>query len=214
MNYQDFLSQHVDNFHSDHSLSLRPWHFIPTCHIVGFLARHIGQRNVERLAIIRRVNHDAIDHRSPIVNPRLEQARLLLQTLDDGRGDEVFNLDEHNAVLPGDLHLRRGRLMFHEFAILGIGTQFNHCDAIHGIFAFTQPVPILNPCLGSEFYAETNDSDGSILILSSIELSPQFFKVERSERMAEWDDLDQLLAKRAIKVGIRASPLYADVLTS
>ena len=80
------------------------------------------------------------------------------------------------------------------------------------IFPFAQPVPILDPGIGSQFLAEAHEDHATIFLWPRFQLSFHFFQIQRGERMSEGDDLRELPVHQAVKEAIGVRALDPDVL--
>ena len=76
----------------------------PTTKSVFFSGTSAGA-GVEDLTIVGRVDHHAVHHRPPVNDRWLEEPRLLFEPLEDGRRDEVLDLNEQLILLPRHPHV-------------------------------------------------------------------------------------------------------------
>lgn len=94
-------------------------------------------------------------------------AGVHVEPLDDGRADEVFDLDADLAIDPVHLHIGLGRLVDEELTVLLVGTQLYDPDLVgelHGTAHLVQLddapmlVPILQPVVGLKLLASSPSS--------------------------------------------------------
>lgn len=65
---------------------------------------------------------------------------------------------------------------------------------------------------GGKLYAQADDGDAAVLLGTCAELLFDLLQIERRERVGEGDDLDQVLAEGAVKIGVASERLHAEVL--
>jgi len=89
-----FLAQHVDDLDGHKRLG-RTWdrQVVRALDVILLLLGDVGEDYIEDVTVVRCVNHHAVQHGPPVVDLRRDDAGLLLETLDNGRRDEVLNLD-------------------------------------------------------------------------------------------------------------------------
>ena len=82
LRYQNFLPKHIRDADRDGRFAIGRGQGILAGDEVGLLLGHVGQDDVEGLATVGRVDHHAIDHRPPVVDLGLQNARLRREPLD------------------------------------------------------------------------------------------------------------------------------------
>ena len=178
---------------------------------VGLFGGDVGEGDGEDLAVVGGIDEDAIDHRPPVLDLRGDDTGLGGEAFDDGRADEVADLDDDFVLGPADGDFGGGGLVGDEFAVAGVGAQFDDFEFVGHVAAFAQPVPFFEPGVGGEFLAEADEEDVAFLVAAGLEFVAQLLQVGRAERMVERDDFDQTLALGAIEKGIALGALNADV---
>lgn len=136
---------------------------------------------------------------------------MILQAFEDYRRDEILDFDDELLGFASDFDAGGRGLVSEEADVLWVGAEFNGFDFVDGVFAFAEPVPVVDPGFRGQFTAEANEHDRAVLVRTGFEFPFEFFQIERRQRMAERDDLHQRAAARAVEERVGARPLDADV---
>jgi hypothetical protein len=90
---QEFFPKHVRNLHRYGRWTRWRGELVLAGNEVAFALGDVGQRDIEDVAVVGAVEHDAVDHGAPVVDLRREDAGLLLEPFEDAGRDEVLDRD-------------------------------------------------------------------------------------------------------------------------
>jgi hypothetical protein len=180
-------------------------------HEIGLAPRDVRQRDVEHVTVERGVDHHAVDHRPPVVDPRFDDARLLRQALHDRRRDEVVDPDVDLAVPAVDVDPRFGLLVREPGAVALVRPQLDDLDAVHPFLPRRWRFHSWSHACAASSDPEADDRHVPIVPGPSLELQPDLLEVRWRERVRERRDLHERLAERPVEEPVRSGALDPDV---
>ena len=144
----------------------------------------IGKSDLEGFAVVVGIDEYAVDKGAPIFDTGFDEtATGCFESFDDGGAGEVLDGEGHlfAFAFKGDFSAA-GRVL-EEFAVFGIGPEFNHFDFVGDVASFAEAVPVLEPLVGLGFLSEGDEENVSLFLGLDLQFFAQLLKIVGAEGM-------------------------------